>query len=156
MIPLPFTLLFWVRVYKPFLCLLSREDPLAFVEELDLWSKFSQLLFVCKAFDFSFIFEGDLSGYSNLGCIFFSFITFSVSFHSLLAWRISIERLVVIIMGIPFCVICCFSIAAFYICFLYLIFFNLINMCLEVFRLGFILFGTLWFLRSGWLFLSPF
>jgi len=30
MLPLPFTLLFWVRVYKPFLCFLSKEDPLAF------------------------------------------------------------------------------------------------------------------------------
>ena len=26
--------LFWVRVYTPFLCFLSREDPLAFVEQL--------------------------------------------------------------------------------------------------------------------------
>ena len=42
------------------------------------------------------------------------------------------------------CVICCFSLAAFNICFLCLIFVNLINMCLEVFCLGFILFGTLW------------
>ena len=24
----------WVRLYEPFLCFLSREDPLAFVEEL--------------------------------------------------------------------------------------------------------------------------
>ena len=30
MILLPFTLLFWVRVYTPFWCLLSREHPLAF------------------------------------------------------------------------------------------------------------------------------
>ena len=37
MIPLPFTLLFWVRVYTPFLCFLSREDPLAFVGELLWW-----------------------------------------------------------------------------------------------------------------------
>ena len=44
-------------------------------------------------------------------------------------------------MGIPLCVICCFSLAAFNIC--SLIFVNLINMCLGVFRLGFILFGTL-------------
>ena len=35
--PLLFTLLFWVGVYKPFLCFLSREDPLAFVEELAWW-----------------------------------------------------------------------------------------------------------------------
>ena len=47
-------------------------------------------------------------------------------------------------MGIPLCVICCFSLAAFNICSLCLIFVNLINMCLGVFRLGFILFGTLW------------
>jgi len=42
------------------------------------------------------------------------------------------------------CVICCFSLAAFNICSLCLIFVNLINMCLGVFHLGFILFGTLW------------
>src|SRR5574340_337868 len=47
-------------------------------------------------------------------------------------------------MGIPLCVICCFSLAAFNICSLCLIFVNLINMCLGVFHLGFILFGTLW------------
>ena len=47
-------------------------------------------------------------------------------------------------MGIPLCVICCFSLAAFNICFLCLIFVNLTNMCLGVFCLGFILFGTLW------------
>ena len=37
MIPLPFTLLFWVRVYTPFLCFLSREYPLQFVGELVWW-----------------------------------------------------------------------------------------------------------------------
>ena len=37
MIPLPFPLLFWVRVYTPFLCFLSREDCLAFVGELVWW-----------------------------------------------------------------------------------------------------------------------
>ena len=37
MIPVPFTLLFWVQVYTPFLCFLSREDPLAFVGELVWW-----------------------------------------------------------------------------------------------------------------------
>ena len=48
-------------------------------------------------------------------------------------------------MGIPLCVICCFSLAAFNICSLCLIFVDLINTCLGVFHLGFILFGTLWF-----------
>ena len=47
-------------------------------------------------------------------------------------------------MGIPLCVICCFSLAAFNICSLCFIFVNLVDMCLGVFRLGFILFGTLW------------
>ena len=47
-------------------------------------------------------------------------------------------------MGMPLCVICCFSLAAFNICALCLIFVNLINMCFGVFHLGFILFGTLW------------
>ena len=47
-------------------------------------------------------------------------------------------------MGIPLCVICCFSLAAFNIGSLCYIFVNLINMCLGVFHLEFILFGTLW------------
>ena len=85
-----------------------------------------------------------LAGYSNLGCRLFSFITLSVSCHSLLAWRVSVERSAVILMGIPLFVICCFSLAAFNICSLCLIFVNLINMCLRVFHLGFILFETLW------------
>ena len=85
-----------------------------------------------------------LAGYSNLGCRFFSFITLSLSCHSLLAWRVSVERSAVILMGIPLCVICCFSLAAFNICSLHLIFVDLINMCLGVFHLRFILFGTPW------------
>ena len=84
-----------------------------------------------------------LAGYSNVGCRLFSFITLSMSCHSLLAWRVSIERSAVILMRNPLCVICCFSLAAFNICSLCLIFVNLINMCLGVFYLGFILFGTL-------------
>ena len=47
-------------------------------------------------------------------------------------------------MGIPLCVICCFSLSAFNSSYLCLIFVNLINMCLGLFRLGCILIGTLW------------
>ena len=47
-------------------------------------------------------------------------------------------------MGIPLCVICCFSLAVFNVYSLCFIFVNLTNMCLGVFHLGFILFGTLW------------
>ena len=84
-----------------------------------------------------------LAGYSNLGCRLFSFITLSMSCHSLLAWRVSFDRSAVILMGIPLCVICCFSFAAFNICSLCLMFVTLINMCLGMFHVGFILFGTL-------------
>ena len=56
----------------------------------------------------------------------------------------------------PLCVICCFSLAAFNICSSCLIFVNLINICLGVFRLGFILFGTLGFLDLGDYFLPHF
>ena len=85
-----------------------------------------------------------LPGYSNLGCRLFFFITLSMSCHSLLTQRVSIDTSAVILMGIPLCVICYFSSATFNIYSLCLIFVNLINMCLGVFRLGFILFGTLW------------
>ena len=47
-------------------------------------------------------------------------------------------------MGISLCHICCFSFADFNICSLCLIFISLINMCLGVFHLEFILYGTLW------------
>ena len=84
------------------------------------------------------------AGYSNLGCRLFSFITLSMSCHSLLALRVSIERSAVILMGIPLWVICYFSLAAFNVCSLCLIFVNLINMCLGLFCLSVILFGALW------------
>ena len=90
---------------------------------------------------------------NNLGSRLFPFITLSMSFHSLLAWRVSIERSAVILMGIPLCVISCFSLSAFNICSLCLIFVNLINMCLGVFCLGLILFGTLW-VSSTWVAIS--
>ena len=56
-------------------------------------------------------------------------------------------------MGMPLCVICCFSLAAFNIFSLCLIFVNLINICLGVFHLGFILFGTLW-VSWSWVIIS--
>ena len=85
-----------------------------------------------------------LAGYSNLGCRFSSFITLSMPCHSLLTWRVSVKRSAVIFMETPLCVICCFFLVAFNICSLCLIFINLINMCLGVFCLGFLLFGTPW------------
>ena len=107
-------------------------------------TEFSQLCLSVKLLNSPSYLNEILAGYSNLGCRLFSFTTLSMSCHSLLAWRVSIDRSAVILVGIPLGVICCFSIAAFNICSLYLIFVNLTNMCLGVFRLGFILFGTLW------------
>ena len=96
-----------------------------------------------------------LVGYSNLGCIFFSFITLSMSCHSIL--KISYLQISYYPYGNPLCVICCFSLAAFNICSLCLIFVNLINMCLMVFHLGFILFwDSLGFLELDDYFLPHF
>ena len=72
-----------------------------------------------------------LAGQSNLRSRFFSFMTLSISCHSLLACRISAERSTVNLMGIPLCVFCCFSLAAFNMFSLYLIFDSLINMCQD-------------------------
>ena len=97
------------------------------------------------------------AGYSHLDCRLFSFITLSISCHSLLSWRVSVERSSVILMGIPLCVICCFPLAVFNICSLCLIFFNLINMCLGVFFfLGLSCLGLSGLLGLGWLFPSSF
>ena len=57
-------------------------------------------------------------------------------------------------MGIPLYVICCFSLVAFNIFSLYLIFVSLINLCLSIFLVLFILNGTLCFLDMGDYFLS--
>ena len=101
------------------------------------------------------MFVSGLAGYSNLCCRFFSFITLSMTWHSLLAWRVSAERSAVILMGIPLCVIYFFSLAAFNIFSLCLVFISLINMCFGMFHLGFILFGTLWVSWLWWLFPPP-
>ena len=94
-----------------------------------------------------------LAGYSNLDCRFFSFITLSISCHFLLACKVSVERSAVILMRILLYVICCFSLDAFNICSFCLIFVSLINICLGVFHLGFILYGTLWASWTSYLFI---
>ena len=96
-----------------------------------------------------------LARYSNLGCRFFPFSTLNISCYSLLACRISAERSAVKCMGFPLYVTCCFSLAAFNILSLCLVFVSLISMHLRVFLLGFILCGTLWPLGLHWLFPFP-
>ena len=63
---------------------------------------------------------------------------------SLLAYRVSAERSADNLMGIPLYVICCFSLAAFNIFSLYLIFDSLLNICPGVFLLEFILYEILY------------
>ena len=83
-----------------------------------------------------------LAGYSNLGCRFFPFSTLNISCHSLLACRVSAKRSAVKSMGFPLYVTFCFSLAVFNILSLCFIFVSLISMCLGMFLLGFILYGT--------------
>ena len=97
--------------------------------------------------------------YSNLGCRFFPFSTLNISYHSLLACRVSAERSPVKHMGFPLYVTCWFSLAAFNILSLCLIFVSLISMCLAMFLLGFILYGIqdiLYILFASWTWLFPF
>jgi len=85
-----------------------------------------------------------LAGYSHFGCRFFPFSTLNISCHSLLPCRVSAERSAVKHMDFPLYVTCCFSLDAFNILSLCLIFISLISMCLGVFLLGFILYETLY------------
>ena len=66
---------------------------------------------------------------------FFSFITLSISCHSLLVCRVSAEKSADNLMGIALYIIYCFSLVAFNIFSLNLIFVSLLNMCLGVFLL---------------------
>ena len=84
-----------------------------------------------------------LAGQSILSCRFFPFITLNIPYPSLLACRVSVENSADSLMGVSLAVICCFSVVAFNILSLFLIFVSLITMCLGVFLLGFILPGTL-------------
>ena len=59
-------------------------------------------------------------------------------------------------MGIPSCVVCCFSLAAFNICSLCLIFVNLINIYFGYFTLGYPIWDSLGFLDLGGCFLPHF
>ena len=96
-----------------------------------------------KLFTSPSILNESLPGYGNLGCRFFPFSTLNVSCHSLLACRVSAERSAVDHMAFPLYVTCCFSLAGFNILSLGLVFVSLISMCLGMFLLRFILYGTL-------------
>ena len=67
------------------------------------------------------------AGLSNLGGRFFSFSTLNISCHSLLTCRVYAERSVVNRKGFPLYVTCCFSLAAFNILSMCLVFVSLIK-----------------------------
>ena len=71
-----------------------------------------------------------LAGWSILGYRFFPFITLNISWHSLLVCRVSLEKSADNMVEVPLYVICCFSLVAFNILSLSLIFIILITMCL--------------------------
>ena len=88
--------------------------------------------------------------YSNLGCRLFPFHTgdnpvcyFNYILPFPLACRASAERSAVKCLGFSLYVTYCFSLAAFNILSLCLVFVSLISMCLGVFFLRFDLYGTL-------------
>ena len=101
--PLPFTLLFCIWVYKPFLFVF----PVKIISFSICWRAVLVVLnplsfcLSVKLLIYPSYLNEILSGYNNLGCKLFYFITLSMSCHSLLAWSVSIERSAVILMGIP-------------------------------------------------------
>ena len=110
------------------LCFLPREVPLAFVVQV-VWWCWILLTFACPE---SFLFLHQiwtraLLG-SFLGCRFFPFITSNISCYSLLACRVSVEKSADNFMRVLLYVICCFSIAAFHILYLSLVFVSLSTM----------------------------
>jgi hypothetical protein len=54
------------------------------------------------------------SGYSNLGCQLLSSMAWNVSFHALLAFRVSPKKFVIILTSLPLYVTLCFSLDAFF------------------------------------------
>ena len=92
------------------------------------------------------------AGQSNLGSVFFPFITSNISCHSLLACRLSSAISTVNFMGFPLYVTCCFSLAAlniFSLCLILLVWSICVLACfsLGLFCMGFsVLLGLDYFL----------
>ena len=156
MISLPFTLLLWVRVYTSILCFLSRESfricwRVGLVVLNSLSFSLSVKLFISPSY-----LNEILSGYINLGCSLFSFITLNMSCHSLLAWRVSIERSAVTLWESPCVLLVVFPLLI--LIFVHCVWSLLIWLIcvMGCFTLGLSCLGLSGFLGLGWLFPSPF
>ena len=84
-----------------------------------------------------------LAGYSNLGFRFFPFSTLNMSCHSLLAAEFLLKDQLLSVWSFPFMLLVASPLLLFNTLSLCLVFVNLIRMCLGMFLLGFILYGTL-------------
>ena len=155
MIPLPFTLLFSVWVYTPFLCFLSREDLLAFVEELVCWCWILSFCLSVKLLISPSYLNEILAGYRNLGCRFFSFITlcpaipfwpeeFLLKDQLLSLWESPCVLFVVFPLLLLIFVLCVWSLLIWLIC------------VLRCFSLGLSCLGLSGFLKLGRLLPFPF
>ena len=142
MLLLVFSLLFWVCFCRSFLSLVftGYTSPFSICCKADL-VVLNSLNFCLsdKLLISPSILNEIFATYSNLGCRFFSLSALNISCHSLLAFRVSAERSAINHMGFPLYATCSFFLAAFNILFLCLISVSLINMCLDVFLLGFML-----------------
>ena len=143
-VPIAIFLILWGGFCRSvfFSCISWLYVPLTFVVNLVWWYRILLILLLWKLFISPSILNEILARYRNLGCRFFPFSTLNISCYFLLACRVSAERSAVKHMGFPLYVTCCFSLAAFNILSLCLVFVSLISMCLGVFLLGFILYGT--------------
>ena len=115
-----------------FSCFLPREAPLAFIVKL-VWLCWTLLTFAClETFWFLYqIWRRVLLG--GVLLVVGSFLSSLKIWHAIPFWLIvSVEKSIESLMGIPLCVICRFSLAAFNILSLSLIFISLIAMCFGV------------------------
>ena len=110
---------------------------------VDFVDLFSSLVFLDYKSPFNICYKAGLVVLNSLnfclsGNLFISpsILNENISCHSLLAYRVSAERSVVKCMGFPLNVTCCFSLSAFNLLSLCLVFVSLISMCLGVFLLG--------------------
>ena len=104
-----------------------------------------------KLFTCPLILNGSFAEQSNLGCRSLLFMTFSISCQSLLACKVSFQKLTDSLMGTPLEVTNCFSLAAFKSLSLSLTFGTLVMMCLGVGLFSSIMFGTLY---TSWTYMS--
>ena len=128
---LPFSLLFGIDFVDPFSSVVFHDYMSPFnicckaglVVLNSLNFCLSEKLFISPS-----ILSEIIARYCNLGCRFFPFNTLNISCHSFLACRVSAERSAIKHMGFPFYVTCSFSLAAFNILSLCLVYVSLISM----------------------------